>query len=61
MNIDEINGFMDLAVEDLSTAQILFDTGMYMGSVTHSYYAMFDAAKALLLSHVLLVKNMILF
>lgn len=51
MNIYEINGFMDLAVEDLSTAQILFDTGMYRGSVTHSYYAMFDAAKALLLSH----------
>lgn len=51
MNIDEINGFMDLAVDELSTAQILFDTGMYRGSVTHSYYAMFDAAKALLLSH----------
>ena len=31
MNIDEINGFMDLAVEELSTAQILFDTGMYRG------------------------------
>ena len=32
-------------------AQILFDAGKYRGSITHSYYAMFDAAKALLLTH----------
>jgi hypothetical protein len=51
MNMDEVNGVMDLAVEELSNAQILFDAGKYRGSVTHSYYAMFDAAKALLLSH----------
>jgi uncharacterized protein (UPF0332 family) len=51
MNIDEVNGFMDLAEEELSTAKILFDAKKYRGSVTHSYYAMFDAAKALLLSH----------
>lgn len=51
MNIEEVNGVMDLAVEELSTAQILFDAGKYRGSITHSYYAMFDAAKALLLTH----------
>ena len=42
---------MDLAVEELNMAQILFDAGKYRGSITHSYYAMFDAAKALLLTH----------
>ena len=51
MNIEEVNGIMDLAVEELSMAQILFDAGKYRGSITHSYYAMFDAAKALLLTH----------
>ena len=51
MNIEEVNGVMDLAVEELSMAQILFDAGKYRGSITHSYYAMFDAAKALLLTH----------
>ena len=42
---------MKLAIEELSMAQILFDAGKYRGSITHSYYAMFDAAKALLLTH----------
>ena len=51
MNIEEVNGVMDLAVKELSMAQILFDAGKYRGSITHSYYAMFDAAKALLLTH----------
>jgi len=51
MNLEEVNGVMDLAVEELSMAQILFDAGKYRGSITHSYYAMFDAAKALLLTH----------
>ncbi|WP_292886541.1 HEPN domain-containing protein [Methanobrevibacter sp. UBA212] len=51
MNVDEVNGVMDLAVEELSMAQILYDAGKYRGSITHSYYAMFDAAKALLLTH----------
>lgn len=51
MNMDEVNGYMDLAAEELSMAQILCDAGKYRGSVTHSYYAMFDAAKALLLLH----------
>ena len=51
MNIEEVKGVMDLAVEELSMAQILFDAGKYRGSITHSYYAMFDAAKALLLTH----------
>ena len=51
MNVEEVNGVMDLAVEELSMAQILYDAGKYRGSITHSYYAMFDAAKALLLTH----------
>ena len=51
MNVEEVNGVMDLAVEELSMVQILFDAGKYRGSITHSYYAMFDAAKALLLTH----------
>ena len=50
MNIEEINGLIDLAIEELSMAQILYDAGKYRGSVTHSYYAMFDCAKALLLT-----------
>ena len=29
MNIEEVNGVMDLAVEELSMAQILFDAGKY--------------------------------
>ncbi len=51
MNAEEVNGVMNLAIEELSMAQILFDAGKYRGSITHSYYAMFDAAKALLLTH----------
>ena len=61
MNIEEVNGVMDLAVEELSMAQILFDAGKYRGSITHSYYAMFDAAKHCYLLMILSVKNMILF
>lgn len=61
MNIEEVNGVMDLAIEELSMAQILFDAGKYRGSITHSYYAMFDAAKALLLTHDFIRKNMTLF
>ena len=44
MNMEEVNGIMDLAIEELSMAQILYDAGKYRGSITHSYYAMFDAA-----------------
>ena len=51
MNMKEVNGVMNLAIEELSMAQILYDAGKYRGSITHSYYAMFDAAKALLLTH----------
>ncbi|WP_295721228.1 nucleotidyltransferase domain-containing protein [uncultured Methanobrevibacter sp.] len=36
MNIEEINGVMDLAIEELSMAQKLFDAGKYRGSITHS-------------------------
>lgn len=51
MNIEEIEGYINLAIEELSMAQILYDSGKYRGSVTHSYYAMFDCAKASLLTH----------
>ena len=50
MNSEEIVSRVDFAIEELSMAQILFDAGKYRGSITHSYYAMFDAAKALLLT-----------
>ncbi len=50
MNSKEIDSMVDFAIEELSMAQILFDAGKYRGSITHSYYAMFDAAKALLLT-----------
>ena len=50
MNIKEVKGIMDLAIEEVNTAQILLESGLYRGSITHSYYAMFDAARALLLT-----------
>ena len=49
-NETEAKGFMDLALDDLSTAQILLDAGKYRAVVTHSYFAMFYAAKALLIT-----------
>lgn len=49
-NEKEAMGFMNLAVEDLSAAQILLDAGKYRATVTHSYFAMFHAAKALLIT-----------
>jgi len=45
MNIDEIKGIMDLAIEELSTAQLLYNSGVYRASITHSYYAIFNAAR----------------
>ena len=51
MNMEEVNGVMNLAIEELSMAQILYDAGKYRGSITHSYYAMFDAAKAYIKKH----------
>ena len=39
---------LNLAHDELDTAKILFDLGKYRQSVTHSYYAMFQGATALL-------------
>ena len=55
MNMDEVDGLWKL-----STAQFLFDVEKYTCSLTHSYYAMFDAAKVLLLLHDFVSKNMTL-
>ena len=38
----------NLAKDELDTAQILFNSGKYRQTITHSYYAMFQAATALL-------------
>lgn len=48
---------MNLAIEELSNAHILYDNGLYRGSIVHSYYAMFDAAKALLLTKGFITKK----
>lgn len=43
---DKVIGNFNLAKEELLSAQILCEAGRYRDSVTLSYYAMFDAAKA---------------
>ena len=50
-NEKDANGFMNLAIEELSIAQLLLDAGKYRATVTHAYYTMFYAAKALLITH----------
>ncbi|WP_296870298.1 HEPN domain-containing protein [uncultured Methanobrevibacter sp.] len=47
---EDVMGNFNLAKEELISAKILLDAGRYRDCVTLSYYAMFDAAKALLLS-----------
>jgi hypothetical protein len=39
---------LELAMEKLEAARILFEKGKYKDSISRSYYAMFSAAKALL-------------
>lgn len=45
---EKINKAMELARYELKSAQILLDAEQYRDSITHSYYAMFTAAKAML-------------
>lgn len=45
---EKITKAMDLARYELKSAQILLDAEQYRDSITHSYYAMFTAAKAML-------------
>ena len=50
MNSKEVDALVNLALEELSTAQTLYDSKKYRACVTHSYYAIFNFAKALLLT-----------
>ena len=50
MNSKEVDAFVNLSLEELSTAQILYDSKKYWDCVTHSYYVIFNFAKALLLT-----------
>jgi uncharacterized protein (UPF0332 family) len=45
-----VTGHMKKACSNLESAQILFNNGMYDGSVSTSYYAVFYAVSALLAS-----------
>lgn len=47
----------NLAKDELDTAMILFNSYKYRQSVTHSYYAMFQAATALLTKKNLVAKS----
>ena len=47
----------NLAKDELDTARILFNLSKYRQSVTHSYYAMFQAATALLIKKNLVAKS----
>ncbi|WP_407415838.1 HEPN domain-containing protein [Methanobrevibacter sp.] len=46
----KIDAELDLANYELKSAKILLDAGQYRDSITHSYYAMYSSAKALLLT-----------
>lgn len=46
----KIDAELDLANYELKSAKILLDSGQYRDSITHSYYAMYSSAKALLLT-----------
>ncbi|WP_461461895.1 HEPN domain-containing protein [Methanobrevibacter sp.] len=52
-----IKAEMNLALYELKSAEILLDAGQYRDSITHSYYAMFSASKALLFSKNFTVKT----
>lgn len=47
----------NLAKDELDTARILFDSSKYRQTVTHSYYAMFQAATALLTKKNIVAKS----
>ena len=53
----KIDAELNLAKYELKSAKILLDAGQYRDSITHSYYAMFSASKALLLTKNYVVKT----
>ena len=53
----KIDAELNLAKYELKSAKILLDAGQYRDSITHSYYAMFSASKALLLTKDYTVKS----
>jgi uncharacterized protein (UPF0332 family) len=46
---EEIERELEVAEEELSSAQILFEHGKYRDAISRAYYSMFHSAKALLL------------
>ena len=48
---------INLAKDELDTAKILFNSNKYRQSITHSYYAMFQAATALLTKKNIVAKS----
>lgn len=48
---------LNLSKDELDTAKILFNSSKYRQSITHSYYAMFQAATALLTKKNLVAKS----
>lgn len=55
--LDEVQFFMDNAVDNLESSRILFDNEKYRNSISLSYYAMYLTVKALLLSKGLVSKS----
>ena len=53
----KIEAELNLAKYEVKSAKILLDAGQYRDSITHSYYAMFSASKALLLTKDYTVKT----
>ena len=53
----KIDAELSLARYELKSAKILLDAGQYRDSITHSYYAMYSASKALLLTKDYAVKT----
>jgi len=49
MRFEEIERELDVAEEELSSAQILFEHGKYRDAISRAYYSMFHSARALLL------------
>jgi len=49
MKAEEIIRLMDVAKENLTSAEILLQNGLYRDAITRVYYSMYHAAKAVLL------------
>ncbi len=46
---EEISRLMDVARENLTSAEVLLQNGLYRDAITRAYYSMYHAAKAALL------------